>query len=382
MIPRADQDAGSDLTTTVLVVDGLWCSSCILSLEASIQAALPTGFPSFRSGTNLLEISSATPGAIEGVRAQIEQLGYQAYAMDQYEAYAAATAQQGKAEAKQLAMISFFAAWLGTLAWVSYISTGMLNAAEEQLLKAVMLITFVPIIIASAPALITSCLRAVRLRKLHIDMVILGGMACSIGLALQTMIQPDSKTFFLDSTSMSLFLVFAARFVGNRRRGHRTSMTINHSPTVDRANPKTIEKLLEKAMGALLFLSFFLSFCIWLIRGDLPSGMELYSLIMIWPLAACPCLLSACTELTRGLGLRHRPARVLLFMNTVCIGIFNATAVTLAMLGELPPKTLSILMISIVLTLLIVNAIPMLRHGSNDISAEGSPAPMNLGSKC
>ncbi|WP_372588154.1 heavy metal translocating P-type ATPase [Acidovorax sp. BLS4] len=218
----ADADATAQTWESHVVLEGMHCAACALTIEDVLRAV---------PGVAQADVSAATRRArvvwnAAHVRpsqwiAAVRRAGYRALpAMD---AFARAQRQGEHRRALWRWLVAGFCMMQVMMyAWPAYVAQpGDLTAEMEQLLRWASWVITLPVVIFACGPFFANALRDVRLRRVSMDLPVALGMAITFGVSTAGTFDPSGifgREVFYDSLTMFVFFLLTGRWLELRLR--------------------------------------------------------------------------------------------------------------------------------------------------------------------
>lgn len=220
--PSASAGATADLWESHVVVEGMHCAACALTIEDALRSV---------PGVERAEVSAATqrarvvwqPGQVLPSQwlAAVRKAGYRALpAMD-----AMARDQRVREHRKALwrwLVAGFCMMQVMMYAWPAYVAEpGDLSAEMEQLLRWASWVITLPVVFFACGPFFGSALRDIRQRRVSMDLPVALGMAITFVVSTAGTFEPDGvfgHEVYYDSLTMFVFFLLTGRWLELRLR--------------------------------------------------------------------------------------------------------------------------------------------------------------------
>ncbi len=256
--PSAEVGSGPDAWESHVVVEGMHCAACALTIEDALRAV---------PGVERAEVSAATqrarvvwqPGQVRPSQwlEAVRKAGYRALpAMD-----AMARDQRVREHRKALwrwLVAGFCMMQVMMYAWPAYVAEpGDLSAEMERLLRWASWVITLPVIFFACGPFFASALRDIRQRRVSMDLPVALGMAITFVVSTAGTFDPEGvfgQEVFYDSLTMFVFFLLTGRWLELRLRDRTAGAleaVMNRLPvSVERRMPDgSFERVAVRRLG-------------------------------------------------------------------------------------------------------------------------------------
>ena len=218
----APADPTACLWESQVVLDGMHCAACALTIEDALRAV---------PGVQRADVSAATrrarvvwqPGQVRPSEwmAAVQQAGYRA--MPAMDAFAREQRQRESRRALWRWLVAGFCMMQVMMyAWPAYVAEpGDLTGEMEQLLRWASWVLSLPVVVFSCGPFFSSALRDVRQRRISMDLPVALGMAITFIVSTAGTFDPAGlfgKEVYYDSLTMFVFFLLTGRWLELRLR--------------------------------------------------------------------------------------------------------------------------------------------------------------------
>lgn len=242
-VVRSQADGSQEV---MLVIDGLRCGGCVISLERALTAV---------HGVKRVRINAASQRASilwEAEKCNLSQLldsivnaGFQARPLDA-RALDDRRREESRDALKRLLVAGFGAMQAMMFATVLYLDAiNPVNESTRELFRWLGFLIATPVVFYSARPFFSGALRALRARQLGMDVPVALAVAMVYGASLVSALHGSGEVYF-DSVSMFVFFLLTGRYLEMRGRHRALDLTDALSRLLpDVAQRRTVDGQLE-----------------------------------------------------------------------------------------------------------------------------------------